>query len=105
MAGRMFGKVESVSSAPDDGVTVSIRVESGDVPEVGAGVQVLSGFFAARGALATDEHNALVDARQCLSAAIRAQVLKTRTYNRQQKMIYGLKHIDELFDRPAETTS
>jgi hypothetical protein len=92
MAGRMFGTV----IARDADHTVTVRTDSGEIPEVGQGVQVLSGFFAARGALATDDHMALVDARQCVCAAIQAQVQRNGTYERQQRMITVLLRIDEL---------
>lgn len=98
MAGRMFGKVVMVG---DD--SVAVQVGSGEVPAVGDHVQVLSGAFAARGALATDDHSALVDARECVCAAIRAQVQRTDTYERQQRMIAVLSRIDELL-RDSEAT-
>jgi hypothetical protein len=65
---------------------------------------VLSGAFAARGALATDERDALVDARECVGAAMRAQMEKPNTYERQQRMIAILRDIDALFERPEEAS-
>lgn len=100
MSGRMFGEVTDVLSSETE-TTVRVRFGSGELPNVGQTVQVLSGFLAARGCLATDEHNALVDARECVCAAIRAQVLRPDSYQRQQRMIAVLRDIDALFERPA----